>query len=107
VTYTSTSRPEALLSSRLPGGSSIIAPRDGLPERRDLSDTHLIPTENAKLAVELDAEWHSSEDARRYRRGWKAWMLAPTLDIYRALMEGQTVPVGKLDPEWVTRFGTR
>ena len=41
------------------------------------------------------------------RRGWKAMMLAPTVEICGALLRGESVPVDKLRPEWVARLGRR
>ena len=48
------------------------------------------------------------------RRGWQALMLAPdpeddpdSLEICRALVGGESVPIDKLHPEWVARFGRR
>jgi hypothetical protein len=40
-------------------------------------------------------------------RGWKAMMLAPTLEICQALLRGESVPIDQLRPEWVARFGLR
>jgi hypothetical protein len=54
--------------------------------------------------VRRDRERREREEANR---GWWAWMLAPTLEIYRALMAGESVPVESLDPEWVARLGLR
>ena len=48
-----------------------------------------------------------SEEAREARRGIRAWQLAPTLDIYHALMRGENVPVGSLRPEAVKRYGLK
>jgi hypothetical protein len=45
-----------------------------------------------------------AEDARR---GWRAMMLAPTIEICQALLRGESVPVDELRPEWVKRFGRR
>jgi hypothetical protein len=39
--------------------------------------------------------------------GWRAMMLAPTAEICRALLRGESVPVEMLRPEWVARFGRR
>lgn len=39
-----------------------------------------------------------------YRRGMKALRLAPTLEVYRALMAGQRVPREALNPDWVRRY---
>ena len=40
-------------------------------------------------------------------RGWRAVMLAPTLEICRALLAGEAVPIDQLDAVWVARFGRR
>jgi hypothetical protein len=34
-------------------------------------------------------------------------MLAPTLEVCRALLSGESVPIERLDPEWSTRLGQR
>jgi hypothetical protein len=38
---------------------------------------------------------------------YRAIMLAPTLAICEALLRGETVPLSKLDQEWVRRLGRR
>jgi hypothetical protein len=38
---------------------------------------------------------------------YRAIMLAPSLPICEALLRRETVPVGRLDPEWVARLGRR
>lgn len=35
----------------------------------------------------------------------KAMRLAPTMEVYRALLEGQPVPVSALDQTWRRRYG--
>lgn len=45
--------------------------------------------------------------AERARLGLKALALAPTLDLYHALVRGEEVPLEKLVPEAVVRFGLR
>lgn len=50
-----------------------------------------------------DAAWREEEA----QRGIKAMMLAPTLAIYRALLQGQQVPVSALDPTWAKRYGLK
>jgi hypothetical protein len=54
----------------------------------------------------MEYELRPSE-RENYLRGWKAMMLAPCLEIYEALLSGESVPVDRLDPEWVSRFGRR
>lgn len=70
----------------------------------------LTPLENALLVTQFDDE----EDARRRsewwqagNRLWKIMMLAPTIEICEAMLRGEAVPVDRLDPEWVRRFGRR
>ena len=41
------------------------------------------------------------------RRGWKAMMLAPTLEIGQALLRGESVPLDQLRPDWVAWFDLR
>jgi hypothetical protein len=38
---------------------------------------------------------------------YRATMLAPTLPICEALLRGETVPLGKLDRNWLTRLGRK
>lgn len=40
-------------------------------------------------------------------RGLQAMQLAPTLDIYRALIAGEDVPKDRLDPKWRRAYGIR
>lgn len=40
-------------------------------------------------------------------REWRALVLAPSLVVWQALLEGQDVPVSALDPLWARRFGLR
>ena len=46
----------------------------------------------------------SDEDAAR---GWRAMMLAPTLEICQALLRGESVPLDQLRPDWVEWFDIR
>jgi hypothetical protein len=38
---------------------------------------------------------------------WKALMLSPTIEICEALLDGESVPIDRLDPDWVRRFGLK
>ncbi len=40
-------------------------------------------------------------------RLWRALMLAPTYEVFDALMSGESVPIESLDPVWVERLGRR
>lgn len=40
-------------------------------------------------------------------RGIKAWLLAPTIPTYEALMQGETVPVSQLRLAAIERYGRR
>jgi hypothetical protein len=46
-------------------------------------------------------------EAAEARRGIRAWLLAPTPEIYRALMLGQDVPADELSLEAVLRYGLK
>jgi hypothetical protein len=59
-----------------------------------------------RLLSEIERE-HEQRQREEANRGWRAMMLAPTLEIYRALLRGESVPVSALDPLWVRRFGVR
>jgi hypothetical protein len=63
--------------------------------------------ENAVLAVEREERERQSASRRSARRLWRALMLAPDLETLEALLAGEKVPVDRLDPEWVERFGRR
>jgi hypothetical protein len=67
----------------------------------------ITPSENARLAVELEEQARSEPEWVNYRRTWKALMLATTPDVWIALLDGQSVPISRLDPEWAARFGRR
>jgi hypothetical protein len=56
-----------------------------------------------------DDEGHrrASAVAGELARIWRAMMLAPCLEVCEALLRGESVPVHRLDSEWVKRFGTR
>lgn len=69
----------------------------------------LTPAENAALAVDLDPVRLQRETAawRAGNRLWRAVMLAPTAELCDALLRGQHVPLERLDPAWVAKFGLR
>jgi hypothetical protein len=48
----------------------------------------------------------ASAEARELGRIWRAMMLAPCLEVCEALLRGESVPVDRLDLEWLRRFGT-
>ena len=58
--------------------------------------------ENARWVVEEEKRLRA---VARYQRGSKAWRLAPTLEVYQALLRGESVPVDQLDHEWFVRLG--
>lgn len=45
------------------------------------------------------------EELLWHRRCQKAMRLAPTLEVFEALLAGQPVPVTALDPQWRRRYG--
>lgn len=46
-------------------------------------------------------------DRHYFRRLWKALMLARDVETLEALLKDESVPVDRLDSEWVARFGMR
>jgi hypothetical protein len=54
-------------------------------------------------------ELRSTPDGQQaeYERGFKAMMIAPRLEVCRALLRGEKVPLSSLDPEAVERFWRR
>ena len=50
---------------------------------------------------------YTPEQEAEYQVGYRALLLAPTLEIYRALIQGENVPVELLDQRWVKRYGLR
>lgn len=75
------------------------------------------PPSDEKLLSVLREAGEVCERARRrresepsYRRGleaWRAMMLAKDLETWHALMADEAVPLSKLDPEWLSRFGRK
>jgi hypothetical protein len=53
---------------------------------------------------ELDQFAEHWPDATRLER---AFLLAPTVEIAKALITAERVPLDRLDGEWVARFGLR
>jgi hypothetical protein len=44
---------------------------------------------------------------QRAREVWTAMMLAPSLEIWEALLREEDVPMEQLDQEWVRRLGLK
>jgi hypothetical protein len=65
--------------------------------------------ENARQAVEHDpiVAALATAEAAWDRYFWKCLMLATDLETLEALLDGETVPIDRLDPEWMERFGRR
>ena len=62
---------------------------------------------NAVYAANLEREERAQRREEEYRFGFKCMMLAPTLDIYHALLRGENVPLDRLNQEAVARYGLR
>jgi hypothetical protein len=56
------------------------------------------------LAVELSSREERWPDADRL---WRAFMLAPSIEVCEALLRGESVPLDRLDTDWVQRFGLK
>jgi hypothetical protein len=65
----------------------------------------MLPAEQPR---ETPAEPLRREDEQAgSERLWRAVMLAPSLEVCRALLRGERVPLDHLDAEWLRRFGRR
>lgn len=62
---------------------------------------------DALECIELEEQARAFLRDDYYHRLWRAIMLAPTLEICRALLRHEHVPISRLDPVWVRRFGLR
>lgn len=67
----------------------------------------MTPVMEAHEAIELEEKVRALRREDPTTRTWRAMMLAPTLEVCRALLAGDKVPLSTLDPEWVRRFGLR
>ncbi len=63
--------------------------------------------ENAPWVIEQEEfERRLCEPERHvWREFWKALVLATDLETLEALLDGESVPINRLDPEWTERFG--
>jgi hypothetical protein len=71
---------------------------------------HKLPRETqAEAELREERERAGVEPPRlttdRDARLWRAMMLAPSVEVCEALLLGEAVPLDRLDPEWVARFG--
>lgn len=80
---------------RLPSPTGIAAPPDGYGSW----DEYMLDVE---IEAQHESSWMRDEEAIRLE---KAFRLAPTLAIARALLQGQDVPASQLDPRWRRRYG--
>lgn len=53
------------------------------------------------------AEYELRPSDEECAAGWRAMMLAPSIEVCRALLVGESVPLSALRAEWVERFGLR
>lgn len=65
--------------------------------------------ENAAWLIEEEELERRLQEPERHqwRRFWRALMLAKDVETLEALLDGERVPLDRLDPEWVRRFGRR
>ncbi len=64
---------------------------------------------NARWVIEQEELGRRLAEPQRHalQRFWKAIMLARDVQTFEALLGGEAVPLDRLDPEWVARFGRR
>lgn len=65
------------------------------------------PLENARGAIDAEERERESSHRESARRLWRALVLSPALEVFEALVRGESVPVDRLDGEWVARLGRR
>ena len=70
-----------------------------LPAPPDGSETDTILAFSAPMRERLQAEL--------WARVWRALVLAPTVEVFEALLRGESVPLSRLDADAVKRFGRR
>lgn len=65
--------------------------------------------ENARWLIEQEELLRrlSEPERHEWRRFWKALMLARDVETLEALLDGESVPEDRLDPDWMARFGRR
>jgi len=73
------------------------------------SQAALETLENGHKAVDSDPVAQHLESAEREWAGelWRALCLAPDLETLEALLDGESVPLTRLDPYWSKRFGLK
>ena len=60
----------------------------------------------ARDLIQLEQDYRDRPDDAMNRLG-RAVLLSPTLAICEALIRGEVVPINRLDPAWVRRYGLR
>lgn len=61
----------------------------------------------AQEVLALEQAIRDAEEHDELSRLWRAIMLSPSIDILEALLRGEHVPLNRLDPAWVRRYGLR
>ena len=67
----------------------------------------LTPAENAQWVVEEEDRRRNTVEAKQSRFLHKCLCLATSWEVFEALVRGESVPIGRLNPEYVQRFGLR
>jgi hypothetical protein len=52
-------------------------------------------------------EYKLGRSANETVRVWVAMMLSPAIEACAALLRGESVPVDRIDPEWMAKLGRR
>ncbi len=62
-----------------------------------------------RAAIAAGCDMHATAELvpDELNRVWRAMMLANDLETCEALIRGETVPIDRLDPDWIARFGRR
>ena len=59
------------------------------------------------VECEIRDERVRNRQSRYWARVWRAVVLSPRVETCGALLKGESVPIERLDPSWVERFGRR
>jgi hypothetical protein len=77
--------------------------RDALPTAQRILEL----VRETTVEREIRDERERNQQSRYSARVWRAVMLSPRVGTCGALLRGESVPIERLDPSWVKRFGKR
>jgi hypothetical protein len=63
--------------------------------------------DDTDVILVFSAAMRERREAERWRRVWRALVLASDVEVFEALVHGESVPLSRLDPAAVERFARR